>query len=123
MNIPLHELPGCAKQGESPPDHSFTLLSLEQLFSSSEDKLEPLRKLGFGFSPSSSEHAVWKTKNPDGPVVMDTIAQLLHFIKTHGPCIVTADNQLILTGFFPMQNTKPANPGDYPGYTSVGRSK
>ena len=124
MNIPLEELPGCARQDDG-PHHLFTVLSAEQLYANSPEVLNPLRALGFDFSPSSSQNIVWKTKNPEAKLAVDTIEQLLRIVDQYGNgnVIITKDRKLVLSSFLSIPYTEPAKPDSYPGYTSVGHSK
>lgn len=116
--IPIQELPGCVQQGESPAEHHFTLLTTDHYYG--EETASPLRKFGFSFTPDRQNPALLrKTGNPDRPMAIDTICDLMRLVNELGPVVITRDQKLAFVGYAHLPNIEPVDPSLYPGYTSV----
>lgn len=122
MNVPLEELPGCAKQGEIPPENFFTLLTTDHYYG--EENAPPLRRLGFSFTPDNQNpELLRKTGNPDKPLAIETIDRLMQLVNQLGPAVITPDRRLVFVRYASLPNTEPIDPTKYPGYTSVWSTK
>lgn len=105
LSIPVDE--GRGHVAPSASVHTFSLRTMSKIYARGSDAVAKLERHGFKFQPSTNPYYCWKTANPGGKLVVETMAELLHLVREFGNIVVTPHGALLIADDYALTASPP----------------